>query len=59
MKYKDTRRTATCGVNYTYQEVCFSGDVFGYPRLGSFVDLTSSVCLMCVLVWLPVTTVYP
>ena len=44
MKRKATR-TATCGVSLTYLEVCLSGDVFGYPRIGIFVDPTSSVCV--------------
>ena len=39
-KSEVTRRAATCGVN---SEVCFSGDVFGNPRDGSFVDPTNSV----------------
>ena len=43
-------RTATCSVNYTYLEVYFSGDVFGNPHLGIFVDPTSSVCVSVVLV---------
>ena len=44
MTSKVTRRTATCGVNYTYQEVCFSGDLFGNLGLGIVVEPTNSVC---------------
>ena len=49
MKCKITRRTATCGVKHTYWGVCFSEDVFGNPRLGTFVNPTSSVCVGVVL----------
>ena len=60
MKSKVTRRTSPYGAYYTYYKICSSGDMFGIPRLGFFVDPPSSAWLRYVqLIWQSVISVCP